>query len=116
MLGLFLSGMSSTATTDLSTSTSSIPLGKQVRGIFREMGQKTWSSARNFAWVSILFSSVECTVEKYRARTDSINTAVAGCFSGAVLARKSGLKGAAVGCIGFATFSTAMEYFMSERN
>lgn len=110
LIGLFLSGIPSSI-----EPLENIPIKGQVKVALREMGSKTWSSAKNFGIVSVLFSAFECTIEKYRAKTDIYNTMSAGCLSGAVLARGTGPKGMLIGCAGFATFSSAMEYFLSER-
>ncbi|KAG0337785.1 Mitochondrial import inner membrane translocase subunit tim22 [Podila horticola] len=55
---------------------------------------------------------IECFIEGYRAKNDIYNGAAAGCFTGGVLAAKGGAKASAVGCAGFAAFSTAIDYWM----
>ena len=40
------------------------------------------------------------------------NGVVAGCITGGALAYKAGPQAAALGCGGFAAFSTAIEYYM----
>ncbi len=111
LFGLFMSGIpageTSTAALD------SLPFKSQFRSVLRDMRIKTWSSAKNFGLVSLLFSGFECAIEKYRARTDIYNTMSAGCLSGAVLAKGTGAKGMLVGCAGFAAFSSAMEHFLA---
>lgn len=39
------------------------PTTQTVKQVFREMGSRSLSSAKNFAMVGALFSSIECTVE-----------------------------------------------------
>jgi hypothetical protein len=118
-LGLFLSGMASTgpeAALIGGGSAVSPPVGFRVQAklIFKEMGTRTWSSAKSFAKIAALFSGFECAVESYRAKHDLVNTVAAGCLTGAVLGAKSGPKSALLGCAGFAAFSTAIEHFMQE--
>lgn len=112
MLGLFLSGIPSSPEL---AALNSLPMRAQLKGVVKEMAGKTLSSAKNFGGVSLLFSGFECAVEKYRAKTDVYNVLSAGCLSGALLARHTGPKGMAIGCAGFASFSAAMEFFMSEK-
>ena len=114
LIGLFLSGIPSSASSPHLNE--SLPLKGQVRAALKDMRIKTWSSAKNFGLVSVLFSAFECGIEKYRAKTDIFNTMGAGCASGAILARGSGAKGMLVGCAGFASFSAAMEHFLAERD
>jgi hypothetical protein len=54
----------------------------------------------------------ECAIEKWRGVSDELNPLLAGCTTGAVLASRTGPKGMAIGCAGFATFSYAMEKVM----
>ncbi|KAG0221528.1 Mitochondrial import inner membrane translocase subunit tim22 [Actinomortierella wolfii] len=84
---------------------------EQIRIMLKDMGQRTSSSAKNFAVVGAIFSSSECFIEGYRAKNDLYNGAAAGCFTGGVLAAKGGVKATAVGCAGFAAFSTAIDYW-----
>lgn len=116
-LGLFLSGMASTgpeASLLHANNQPSPPLGNQMKMILREMGSRTWSSAKNFALIAALFTGFECAMESYRARHDLTNTLVAGCMTGGVLGAKGGPKSALFGCAGFAAFSVAIEHFMQE--
>lgn len=119
LFGLFVSGISiapPASSADPTLNFESLPFRKQMRAVFRDMRTKTWSSAKNFGLVSLLFSGFECAIEKYRARTDIYNTMTAGCLSGAVLAKGTGPKGMLVGCAGFAAFSSAMEHFMAHES
>ncbi|KAF9301198.1 Mitochondrial import inner membrane translocase subunit tim22 [Podila epicladia] len=85
---------------------------EQMRIMLKDMGSRSYSSAKNFAVVAAIFSSSECFIEGYRAKNDIYNGAAAGCFTGGVLAAKGGAKASAVGCAGFAAFSTAIDYWM----
>lgn len=49
---------------------------------------------------------------QYRAKHDMVNSVSAGCFTGAVLAVRAGPQAAALGCVGFAAFSAAIDYFL----
>ena len=49
---------------------------------------------------------------KFRAKNDMKNGIAAGCVTGGVLAAKAGPQAAAVGCLGFAAFSAAIDSYM----
>ncbi|BFZ56361.1 Mitochondrial import inner membrane translocase subunit tim22 [Savitreella phatthalungensis] len=88
------------------------PFKEQMRIGFRDMGKKSYSTAKNFAVVGAIFAGSECCIEGYRAKNDLYNSATAGCFTGAVLARNAGPQAMALGCGGFAAFSTAIDAYM----
>ena len=94
------------------TPISSLPLRRQLAVGFREMGARSWSSAKNFGMIGALFSGIECGIEGMRAKNDLGNGAAAGCLTGAILARNAGPQAAAFGCAGFAAFSTAIDMWM----
>lgn len=77
----------------------------------KQMGQRSWNSAKAFAVMGLVFSAVECVVEKARAKHDTTNTVVAGCVTGGTLSARGGPKAACAGCAGFAAFSVAIEKF-----
>ncbi|KAF9143137.1 Mitochondrial import inner membrane translocase subunit tim22 [Mortierella sp. GBA39] len=85
---------------------------QQMKIMLKDMGNRSASSAKNFAVVAAIFSSSECFIEGYRAKNDIYNGTAAGCFTGGVLAAKGGAKASAFGCAGFAAFSTAIDYWM----
>ncbi|KAI8601810.1 mitochondrial inner membrane translocase subunit Tim17/Tim22/Tim23/peroxisomal protein PMP24, partial [Dissophora ornata] len=85
---------------------------EQMKIMLKDMGNRSYSSAKNFAVVAAIFSSSECFIEGYRAKNDIYNGTAAGCFTGGVLAAKGGAKASAFGCAGFAAFSTAIDYWM----
>ncbi|KAI9860931.1 MAG: Mitochondrial import inner membrane translocase subunit tim22 [Trichoglossum hirsutum] len=89
-----------------------LPMREQLRRGFKDMGTRSFSSAKNFALVGALFSGTECVIEGYRAKNDLTNGVVAGCITGGVLAAKAGPQAAAVGCAGFAAFSAAIDYYL----
>lgn len=94
------------------TPVSSMPWRQQLKTGFKDMGSRSWSTAKNFAMVGALFTGIECGIEGFRAKNDIGNGVAAGCLSGAILARNSGPQGMAVGCAGFAAFSAAIDTWM----
>jgi mitochondrial import inner membrane translocase subunit TIM22 len=89
-----------------------LPWRRQLSIGFREMGSRSWSTAKNFGMVGALFTGIECGIEGLRAKNDIANGAAAGCLTGGILARNAGPQAAAIGCAGFAAFSTAIEMWM----
>lgn len=94
------------------TPLSSLPLRQQLRVGFKDMGARSWSTAKNFGMVGALFSGIECGIEGFRAKNDLANGVAAGCMTGAILARNGGPQAAALGCAGFAAFSAAIDAWM----
>ncbi|KAL8944677.1 MAG: hypothetical protein Q9211_000488 [Gyalolechia sp. 1 TL-2023] len=90
----------------------SLPLREQLRRGFRDMGSRSYSSAKNFGKVGAIFAGTECCIESYRAKSDLSNSIAAGCITGGVLAAPAGPQAAAFGCAGFAAFSAAIDAFM----
>ncbi|KAJ1406688.1 Tim17/Tim22/Tim23/Pmp24 family [Sesbania bispinosa] len=78
----------------------------------KQMGRRSWSSAKAFAVMGFIFSAAECVVEKARAKHDTTNTVVAGCVTGGAISAKGGPKAACAGCAGFAAFSVVIEKFL----
>eukprot|EP00045_Choanoeca_perplexa_P000041 m.12788 g.12788 ORF g.12788 m.12788 type:complete len:198 (+) comp10030_c0_seq1:150-743(+) len=79
------------------------------RDMGRAMGSKAWSYGKSFAFIGLLFAGSECTVESYRAKHDSVNTASAACFTGGILGLRGGPGPAIFGCGTFVAFSLAMD-------
>ncbi|RIA95899.1 mitochondrial inner membrane translocase subunit Tim17/Tim22/Tim23/peroxisomal protein PMP24 [Glomus cerebriforme] len=88
------------------------PMKQQLKATAKDMAQRSFSLAKNFAVVGAIFSGTECVIETYRAKNDIYNGTASGCITGAVLAARSGPQAALIGCAGFAAFSTAIEYYM----
>jgi hypothetical protein len=84
----------------------------QVRAGFRDMGKQSFSMARNFGKIGLIFSGVECGIEGMRGSNDATNGIAAGCLTGGILARNSGPYAVATGCAGFAVFSAAVEAYL----
>jgi hypothetical protein len=51
-------------------------------------------------------------IESFRAKNDIWNGVSAGCFTGAALAASGGPKAMIGGCVGFAAFSAAIDYWI----
>ena len=80
------------------------------------MYRSSLSSGKNFATIGALFAGTECAIEGLRAKNDVKNGIAAGCITGGILARKAGPQAVAMGCVGFAAFSAAIEvYLVSSR-
>lgn len=95
-----------------SAAITSLPLRQQLKQGFKDMGSRSFSSAKNFGKVGAIFSGTECCIEGYRAKNDLANGVMAGCITGGVLAAPAGPQAAAVGCLGFAAFSAAIDSYM----
>ncbi|KAF8409230.1 hypothetical protein HHK36_005304 [Tetracentron sinense] len=82
----------------------------------KQMGWRSFSSAKTFSVMGFIFSAAECGVEKVRAKHDITNTVVAGCVTGGALSAKGGPKAACIGCAGFATFSVLIKKFLDRHD
>jgi import inner membrane translocase subunit TIM22 len=91
-----------------------LPIREQLRHGLKDMGKATYSSAKNFAMIGSVFTGTECCIEGLRAKNDIFNGLTAGCLTGGALARNSGPQGVAVGCLGFAAFSAAIDMYMKK--
>lgn len=120
VLGLFMASMA--YDTPLHTPLSSvgkiaeIPMTQQIKLQFADMGKRSYSSAKNFGYMGLIYAGVECVVESVRAKTDIYNGLWAGCLTGGGLAYKNGPQAALVGCAGFAAFSLAIDTYMNSEN
>lgn len=108
-IGLFFSsvGQDLTTATDFQKQT--------VKSVFLDMKNRTLSHAKNFAILGGIFSITECTIESYRGKTDWRNGTMAGGVTGGILGLRAGLKGGIFGAIGFAAFSTLIEFYLGHR-
>lgn len=112
-IGLFMSSMSyDTPMTAAGRAMQDLPVREQLKRGFRDMGSRSFSTAKNFAVIGALFQGTECCIEGFRAKNEMKNSVAAGCISGGLMAARAGPQAAAVGCVGFAAFSTAFEYYM----
>ncbi|MCJ1424494.1 Mitochondrial import inner membrane translocase subunit tim22 [Sticta canariensis] len=111
--GLFMSSMSyDTPLTPQGQQLANLPIREQLRRGFKDMGVRSFSSAKNFAMVGAMFAGTECCIEGYRAKNDLKNGIAAGCITGGILGAKAGPQAAAIGCAGFAAFSAALDYYL----
>lgn len=115
--GLFMASMSydSVGTATVSK-ISELPLKQQMKIQFSDMGKRTYASAKNFGYIGMVYSGVECTIESLRAKHDIYNGVSAGCITGAGLAIQAGPQAAAIGCAGFAAFSVAIDLYMNSES
>ncbi|KAH9989995.1 mitochondrial inner membrane translocase subunit Tim17/Tim22/Tim23/peroxisomal protein PMP24 [Xylariaceae sp. FL0662B] len=97
-----------------STPISSLPLRQQLKVGFKDMGSRSYSTAKNFGLVGLMFSGIECGIEGYRAKNDMLNGTAAGCLTGGILARNGGPTAVAGGCVAFAAFSAAIDVWMRQ--
>ncbi|KAJ5223312.1 hypothetical protein N7468_007854 [Penicillium chermesinum] len=113
IFGLFMASMSYDSTlTPQGQAIANLPWREQVRRGFKDMGSRSWSSAKNFGIVGALYSGTECCIEGLRAKNDLTNSVTAGCLTGGILGAKAGPGAAAFGCAGFAAFSAAIDAYM----
>ncbi|KAL9236293.1 hypothetical protein vseg_010981 [Gypsophila vaccaria] len=106
MMGVFFAALDNPIMQDTMTTR------QQLAYTAKQMGSRSWSSCKTFALMGFLFSASECVVEKWRAKHDTTNTAIAGCVTGGALSARGGPQAACVGCAGFATFSVLIEKFL----
>lgn len=104
---------------------------QQIKHVFKDMGTRAWSMAKNFGVVGMIYSGSECCIEsvsrlvrkhyefsniaikkKYRAKNDLYNSVAAGAFTGGLLAAKAGPQAMALGAGGFAAFSAGIDWYM----
>lgn len=85
---------------------------QELRDGARKTKAKSKSWGKNFASLTAMFQGFECAIEKTRGKHDIYNSVSAGCFTGAALARQSGLQAMGLGCAGFAAFSAVIDTVM----
>jgi import inner membrane translocase subunit TIM22 len=100
------------STSPAAANITSYPLREQLKRGFKDMGARSFSSAKNFGKVGAIFAGTECCIEGYRGKNDLTNGVMAGCITGGVLAAPAGPQAAALGCAGFAAFSLAIDSYM----
>lgn len=91
---------------------SNLSTREQLRRGLKDMGGRSYSSAKNFALVGAMFSGTECCIESLRAKNDMKNSVAAGCITGGALGAKAGPQSAMLGCAGFAAFSVAIDTYL----
>jgi hypothetical protein len=111
--GLFMASMAyDTPLSPQGQEIAKLSVREQVRRGLKDMGSRSYSSARNFMVIGAAYSGTECAIESLRAKNDLTNSVVAGCITGGALAYKAGPQAALLGCGGFAAFSTAIDMYM----
>ncbi|KAI0433055.1 Tim17/Tim22/Tim23/Pmp24 family-domain-containing protein [Xylaria sp. FL1042] len=91
-----------------------LPMREQIKVGFKDMGTRSYSTAKNFGKVGLLFSGIECGIEGFRAKNDLANGVAAGCLTGGLLARSGGPTAVAGGCAAFAAFSAAIDVWLRQ--
>ncbi|XP_060068711.1 mitochondrial import inner membrane translocase subunit Tim22-like [Ylistrum balloti] len=104
VFGLFTASIDPMSTMSTETPT--------TRMVLQEMKARSWSYGKNFAVVGAMFATTECLIESYRGKTELINGTVSGGIVGGVLGIRAGLKAGVIGSLGFAAFSTVIDYYM----
>uniref|UniRef100_A0A0B7ACT6 Mitochondrial import inner membrane translocase subunit TIM22 n=1 Tax=Arion vulgaris TaxID=1028688 RepID=A0A0B7ACT6_9EUPU len=102
--GLFTAGVD-----PMSTMTTETPT---TRMVLKEMKARSMSYGKNFGLVGFMFAGTECLVESYRGKTELINGTISGGIVGGIIGLRAGLKPGIFGAVGFALFSTAIDYYM----
>lgn len=74
-----------------------------------QMKERSVSSARNFAIMGGLYTTIECSMETVRGKKDIYNAVGAGFGTGAILAARAGPAATVLGGAGFAAFSIVIE-------
>ncbi|EGW32913.1 uncharacterized protein SPAPADRAFT_60257 [Spathaspora passalidarum NRRL Y-27907] len=113
--GLFMASMAYDAPigTDSVKHISELPFKQQMKLQFSDMAKRSYSSAKNFGYIGMVYSGVECCIESLRAKHDIYNGVAAGCITGAGLAINAGPHAAFMGCAGFAAFSVAIDMYLN---
>ncbi|KAI0108650.1 Tim17/Tim22/Tim23/Pmp24 family-domain-containing protein [Nemania sp. FL0031] len=91
-----------------------LPMREQLKVGFKDMGTRSYSTAKNFGKVGLMFSAIECGIEGFRAKNDLANGTAAGCLTGGILARSGGPTAVAGGCAAFAAFSAAIDVWLRQ--
>jgi import inner membrane translocase subunit TIM22 len=86
---------------------------EQFKRQYKGFGANCVRMAKGFGKVGLVYSGIECAIERERAQRDIPNALYAGCLTGGILAYKAGPQGMAMGCAGFAAFSAVIEAIMN---
>ncbi|KAJ5075756.1 import inner membrane translocase subunit tim22 [Anaeramoeba ignava] len=80
--------------------------------VLKNTSQKAVIEGFAFALSNMLSSYFECSIEKYRGKTDVWNGLIAGCITGATLSAKDGPNSALKGCLSAAS----LQFFFDSIN
>lgn len=89
---------------------------EQIKRSYKGFGQNCARMGRGFAKFGLIYSAVECVIERGRGSHDIANAAYAGCATGGVFGASAGPSSACLGCVGMATLSVVMEKYMMGRH
>jgi len=82
-----------------------------ARLVLKEMKARTISYGKNFAVIGALFAGTECIIESYRGKSELVNGTASGGIVGGLIGLRAGIKAGILGALGFAAFSTAIDYY-----
>jgi import inner membrane translocase subunit TIM22 len=91
--------------------TTNMPLKEQIRRTGKEMWGSMKSSAKSFGTFGLVYTAIECGIEKQRGTHDVYNPLMAGCATGGLFGARGGPQAAAFGCAGFAAFGYVIDKF-----
>ena len=83
-----------------------------TKEVYKEMAARSKSYAKSFAFLGLGLSGAECVIESYRGKSDIYNALYAGCAVGGAMGLRAGVVTGCVSCVGFATFSAAIDLYM----
>ncbi|TGZ64425.1 hypothetical protein CRM22_006384 [Opisthorchis felineus] len=86
-----------------------------TRQVAREMYSRSLSHAKSFAMIGAMFAGTECILESHRGKSDLLNSTLSGAIVGGAIGFRAGLQPGIVGAVGFALFSTAIDYYFRHR-
>ncbi|CAH3110561.1 unnamed protein product [Pocillopora meandrina] len=107
VFGLFTAGMDSSMPNPMT----GVP-DQSAKAILRDMKSRAVSYGKNFGVVGLMFSGTECLVESFRGKSDWKNGTLSGGITGGLIGLRAGGKAAVMGALGFAAFSTAIDYYL----
>ena len=83
-----------------------------AREVYREMVTRSKSYGKSFGFLGLALSGSECVIESYRAKSGLENSVYSGCLVGGGMGLRAGILPGCAGCVGFAAFSAAIDYYM----
>ncbi|KAJ7387185.1 Mitochondrial import inner membrane translocase subunit Tim22 [Desmophyllum pertusum] len=107
VFGLFTAGMDSSMPNPMTG-----VADQSAKAILKDMKSRAVSYGKNFGVVGLMFSGTECLVESFRGKSDWKNGTLSGGITGGLIGLRAGGKAAVMGALGFAAFSTAIDYYL----
>ncbi len=83
----------------------------QLKVSFRQMWSAGLRTGKNFGTFGVVYSGLECLMEKYRATRDMKNAVYSGALTGAIFAMKGGPKPMVIAAASMAAISAGIEYY-----